>query len=127
MTRLMCVLTALLSPVCLLAQRGGVEPLYYEYQVNKPARHAPNSRGPEYPPQLKARQVEGTVLVQYVVDTLGRVEPKTIKILRTPDSAFSAAVTIALPKMRFSPAERSGKRVRQLVQEPVQFVVPPLE
>ena len=63
------------------------------------------------------------MLVQFVVDTAGRVETSTFKVLRQSHNEFEAAVRGALPKMRFLPAELKGRRVRQLVQQPFVFAL----
>ena len=77
--------------------------------------------GPEYPGSLKDSGVEGQVLAQFVVNESGRYESGTLKILSSSNSAFTAAVKDALPRMRFSAAQIGGKKVQQLVQMPFQF------
>ena len=51
----------------------------------------------------------------------GRYEAGTLKILNSSNSAFTAAVKDALPRMKFSAAQIGGKKVQQLVQMPFQF------
>ena len=55
---------------------------YFESQVEKPVAQAPGSPGPTYPEMLKSSGVEGTVLAMFVVDTTGRAEPGSLKILK---------------------------------------------
>ena len=64
---------------------------------------------------------EGTVLAQFVVDTTGRAEMNTFKVLKSDNDLFSNAVKNALQRMRFLPAEVGGRKVKQLVQQPFQF------
>lgn len=45
--------------------------------VDQPVTPLPGSPVPTYPPELKAARVGGEVLVQFVVDTVGHVEPGT--------------------------------------------------
>ena len=73
---------------------------------------------------LKARGVEGEVVGSFVVDTTGRVETSTFRILNSTDSLFSAAVRAALPAMKFVPARLAGAKVRQLVQQAYPFKLP---
>ncbi|HEX2779756.1 MAG TPA: TonB family protein [Gemmatimonadaceae bacterium] len=101
-----------------IARRDSV---YFEFQVEKPAEALPGGSRPAYPAPLSAAHVEGEVLVQFVVDTAGRVEPGTFKVLETTNAVFADAVEAALPGMRFSPAELHGRLVRQLVQQPFVF------
>jgi len=78
---------------------------------------------PEYPVQLRVKGVGGRVLVQCIVDTMGIVEPNSVKILQTPDTAFSRATIEALLQARFTPARVKGKAVRVLVNVPIDFKV----
>ena len=96
---------------------------YFESQVEKPVAQAPGSPGPAYPEMLKSSGVEGTVLAMFVVDTTGRAEPGTLKILSSGHALFEAAVKNALPRMRFLPAEIGGRKVKQLVQQPFAFAL----
>jgi protein TonB len=105
---------------------GGTGPVvsdqpYFEFQVEKPVVPAPGNTGPRYPEMLKSANVEGTVMAQFVVDTLGRVEPGSFKVLKSDHDLFTQAVKSALPNMRFLPAEVGGRHVKQLVQQPFQF------
>lgn len=88
---------------------------YFDFQVEKVAAALPGSPAPVYPEQLKAAGVEGDALVQFVVDTLGRAEPGSFKVLRASHDAFAQAIRVALPRMRFLPAEVDGEKVRMVV------------
>lgn len=105
---------------------GGTGPVttdqaYFDFQVEKPAASAPGSPGPRYPDILRSGGVEGEVLAQFEVDTLGRVNVASFRVLRSSHALFEQAVRSALPNMRFLPAEIGGRRVRQLVQQPFVF------
>lgn len=94
---------------------------YFEYQVEKPARIAPGSPGPAYPSALRAANINGSVTAQFVVLENGAADMDTFKVINSTDDAFSAAVQDVVPRMRFIPAEISGKPVKQLVQLPFGF------
>jgi protein TonB len=96
---------------------------YFEFQVEKPVVSAPGSSAPRYPEILKSAGVEGEVLAQFVVDTTGRAENGSFKVLKTSHELFALAVKNALPGMRFLPAEVGGKKVKQLVQQPFVFAI----
>jgi periplasmic protein TonB len=96
---------------------------YFEFQVEKPVMQAPNSATPRYPEILKSAGVEGEVLASFVVDTTGRAETASFKVLKTSHELFASAVRNALPNMRFLPAEVGGKKVKQLVQQPFVFAI----
>ncbi len=105
-----------------VAKPEGDQP-YFEFMVEKPVTEASNTARPRYPDILKSAGVEGEVLAQFVVDTTGRVEPGSFKVLKASHPLFEAAVRAALPGMRFIPAEVGNKRVRQLVQQPFVFAI----
>ena len=98
----------------------GDEPLFV-FQVDKPAAALPGTAQPAYPAMLTASGVEGESLVQFVVDTLGRAETASFKVLEASHEAFGVAVRHALPRMRFLPAEAGGRKVRMLVQQRFAF------
>jgi protein TonB len=107
---------------------GGTGPVnvdqpYFDFQVEKPVGALPGSIGPRYPDVLRSGGIEGEVLAQFVVDTTGRIEVSTFRVLRSDHADFEQAVRSALPNMRFSPAEIGGRKVRQLVQQPFIFAL----
>lgn len=81
----------------------------------------PGNPQPTYPAMLRSSGLPGTVVARFVVDTSGVVEPGTIVILEATHSAFADAVRAWLPQTRYFPAEANGRRVRQLVQQRVEF------
>ena len=97
---------------------------YFEFEVDRPVRVAEGSAHPRYPAELKAANVEGEVQAQFVVDTSGRVEPGSFKVLKSSHELLTAAAREALPGMRFLPAEAKERKVRQVVQQPYHFVRP---
>ena len=107
---------------------GGTGPVisdqpYFDFQVEKAAAAIPGSGSPAYPEMLKSSGVEGEALVQFIVDTTGRAELGSFKVLRASHDAFGQAVRTALPRMRFLPAEIGGRKVRMLVQQPFAFAL----
>ena len=60
--------------------------------------------------------------MQFVVDTLGRVDMSTFRVLDSSNELFVRAFVEMLPKWRFYPAEAGGRKVKQLVQLPLKFV-----
>jgi hypothetical protein len=69
--------------------------------------------------------VEGLVQALYVVDTVGRVDTTTIRVVHSDDPRFTASVRTALGEMKFRPAKRAGKTVRQLVEQKFRFKIVP--
>lgn len=92
-------------------------------QVEKPALQIAGVGVPVYPELLKEAGIGGEVLATFVVDTTGRAELGTMRVLRSTRSEFGKAVIEALPRMRFLPAQAGGRKVRQLVELPFHFAV----
>lgn len=83
------------------------------------------SAAPVYPPDLLAVGAEGLVQATYVVDTTGRVDTTTIRVVQSDDPRFTESVRTALGQMRFRPARRAGNTVRQLVEQRFRFRITP--
>jgi protein TonB len=92
-------------------------------QVEKPVALAPGSKPPRYPETLRAAGVEGRVVALFVVSAQGLVEEPSVRIVRSDNPLFDDAVRSALGRMRFTPAESGGRKVRQLVQMPFVFTL----
>jgi protein TonB len=96
---------------------------YFEFQVEKQVQTAAGSPQPRYPEMLKSANIEGEVLAQFVVDTTGRAEMNTFKVLKSSHDGFTQAVRNVLPNMKFYPAEIGGRKVKQMVQQPFTFAL----
>lgn len=81
----------------------------------------PGSAMPRYPESLKAAGVEGSVLVAFVVDTVGTADPSTIKVIARSDPLLAEAVRAAVPRMSFLPATLNFVKVKQAVRQPFIF------
>ncbi len=98
----------------------GGQPLE-ERHVDRAVMAIPGTVAPRYPSMLRSAGIEGDVRAQFVVDTLGRVETGSVRILESTHESFSQAVRDALSRARFVPAEARGRKVRQLVEQPFSF------
>ena len=76
---------------------------------------------PVYPELLKQAQIQGRVLVQAIVDTLGRAEPNSVKVLQSPNPGFDQSAKTYVLKALFRPARVHGRAVRVLIQIPIDF------
>ena len=92
-----------------------------EWSVHEVMMHVLSTGKPRYPEALRQSGITGEVLVQFVVDTLGRVDMNSVKILKSTHDLFTAAVRSALPQFRFKPAEANGKRSAAMAQMPFDF------
>ncbi|MFN8572212.1 MAG: TonB family protein [Gemmatimonadaceae bacterium] len=92
-----------------------------ELQVDSVAARYEDSAAPPYPASLLRKHVEGSVMVQYVVDTTGRADTASFKVLATTHKEFAQSVRTTLPQMRFHAAIMAGRHVKQLVQQAFSF------
>jgi TonB family protein len=94
-------------------------------EVDKIAERYDSSAAPIYPRELLALGMEGLVQAIYVVDTTGTVDTTTVEVVQSDDPRFTQSVRTALGQMKFRPAIRAGKTVRQLVQQRFRFKIEP--
>jgi len=95
---------------------------FKEFKLDEQAKMAPGSKHPRYPEILKSAGITGSTLVMFVVDTAGRVEERTLKVVRTAHQLFVDAVKASLPGLTFYPARVGSRPVKQLVQVLYRFV-----
>jgi len=96
---------------------------YFEFQVEKQPIAAPGNPKPRFPEILQNAGVEGQVLVQFVIDTTGRADMRTLKILKSDHDLFTSSIRSVLPSMRFFPGEIGGRKVKVVVQMPFEFAL----
>ncbi len=63
----------------------------------------------------------GSVLLAYVVDTLGRVEPNSVRVLEASHRGFAPPAAASVRSCRLTPGRKDGQAVRTLVQQRVTF------
>lgn len=89
--------------------------------VDLAAAPKPRSVVPVYPDSLWREKVAGRVMVEFIVDTTGRVEAGSLGVVTTSHVLFSEAAMDAVAAAEFHPAFKAGRPVRQVVQLPVVF------
>lgn len=93
---------------------------YFDFQVEKPA--APSQPlSARFPEMLRSANLSGEVIAQFVVDTTGRADMSTWKVLKEDHPLFVQAAKQSVQSARFLPAEVGGRKVKQLVQVPFNF------
>ena len=78
---------------------------------------------PRYPAALRRAGVAGRVVLEVVVDTLGRVEPRSVSIVASPDPGFAVSARDYVLRALFRPARVHGRPVRVLVRLPIDFAL----
>jgi protein TonB len=99
----------------------GTEPLDVELVDDPPVLLA--ARIPAYPEQLRQAGIEGRVVLEAVVDTLGRVEAGSMTVVAGTHPAFVASARQALAGALFRPGRVRGHAVRVRIRLPAQFML----
>ncbi|MGI9043787.1 MAG: TonB family protein [Gemmatimonadaceae bacterium] len=90
--------------------------------VDEPATPmSPEQLRIQYPPEMYASGEGGSVVAEFVVDEMGKVEPGSFGIVSSTDVRLSEAVRVTVASAAFWPAVKRGRAVRQLVQQPFAF------
>jgi len=76
---------------------------------------------PVYPGLLKQAGIQGRVILRAVIDTTGRVEPASVRIMKSPNPAFDQPTKDWVLKALFRPARLHGRGVRVFINLPVDY------
>jgi len=106
-----------------LAEAAAAENAFTLLDVDTVAVRDPTSAVPAYPRLLERQGIEGMAVVRFVVDSTGRADVETFRIIETNHPLFGAAVREALPGMKFHPATVGPRKVRQMVEIPFGFQI----
>jgi protein TonB len=79
----------------------------------------------KFPPVMESAGIPGKVVLQFVVNADGKVDPAGIKVVSSTHKAFEAPAKqgITSATCTFSPGKSRGQPVRVLVQQSVSFKV----
>lgn len=97
------------------------DPTLSDLEVDVLAKPRRTNREPKFPSVLRGsatldasykEMVSGEVVARFVVDTLGCVDIRTFTVVTTTDSAFTEEILKVLPKYKYDPARKEGKKVR---------------
>ncbi len=104
-----------------------VDTVATELDVDSTVTRFPESVAPAYPPEMLSHKIEGKAFVRYVVDSMGRADTTSLRVIEASHPDFVTSVRAALPLMRFRPALIGHHHVAQMVQQSFAFriVVPP--
>ncbi len=104
---------------------AGVEEVVYA-AATEDARFEPavliSQPEPKYPPVLEEARLSGVVVLRFVVDTTGRVEGASIRVIESTHEAFEASARESVAGAVFRPAHLGARAVRQLAEQPIRFV-----
>lgn len=91
--------------------------------VDHPASIIDEHLQPAYPETLRKRGEAGSVDVKFVIDSTGRIDMRSVRVVRSTDPEFTDAVMRVLPSLRFNPALIDGRPVRWATSQVFTFSV----
>jgi protein TonB len=100
-----------------------IDSVYTELEVDTAAARYDGSAAPPYPPAMLEQRKEGQVIIQYVIDSMGRADLGSVMVMQATHPDFATSVQVTLPHMRFRPAKIGPRRVNQLVQQLFTFKI----
>jgi protein TonB len=77
----------------------------------------------KYPDILRQAGIQGDVLVETIIDTSGRAEPNSVRVVRSSHPAFEKEAVDVVAKSLYRPGRMNGWPVRVLVNVPVSFSI----
>jgi TonB family protein len=81
------------------------------------------SAPPVYPALLKQAGIQGRVILPAVIDTTGRVEPASVRIMKSSHPAFEQPTKDWVLKALFRPARLQGRGVRVFINLLVDYSI----
>lgn len=106
---------------------GGTGPVdltqtFMEAAVDEPPERL-SGPDPRYPEMLRQAGIEGSVVLEFVIDTSGRVEESSIKIIQSTNRAFEGPARDVIRRSLYRPGRVRGQAVRVLVQQSISFTI----
>jgi len=74
-----------------------------------------------YAPEMQALRIGGTVIVEATLDTTGRIQPATVKVVQTPNPVFDAEAKRVVLAAVYRPARLHGRAARVTIRQPITF------
>lgn len=96
---------------------------YEAREVTTPASPTMLPVIPSYPASVPPQPHR--MAIRYVVDTTGHVDPSTFGAMDPADSGYAAALKTVIDRWEFSPAEKDGKHVRQIIRQVIDYAPTP--
>jgi len=78
---------------------------------------------PLYPELLRQAGVQGRVVMQAIIDTAGRAEPGSVRIMESPNPGFDQPSRSWMLHALFRPARVHGRAVRVLIEVPLDYKI----
>lgn len=104
---------------------GSPDHIYEMNELDRPASVIFRGAPTPYPESMRKLGTPGEVTMSFVIDTDGRAEMNSVRVVSATASAFVDAARQTLATMRFTAAESQGRKVRSRVAQTFTFAVQP--
>lgn len=74
-----------------------------------------------YAPEMQSLRIGGTVVVEAMLDTTGRVLPASVKVVQTPNPVFNAESKRVVQAAVYRPARVHGRAARVTIRQAITF------
>src|SRR5437773_948919 len=118
-----CGSTAFVPPPPSPQRVYGASDVYGETDVEE-RPHLMSGPPLAYPAPMLLSRISGRVIIEAVIDTTGRVEDGTVRVLVSSDARFNEAAKDYVRAARFTPGRLAGSAVRVRFEMPVEFKPP---
>jgi TonB family protein len=81
----------------------------------------------QYPPLLRDAGIQGTVVLEFVVDSTGRVDSSSIVVISSDHEAFTQPAVTLVKGSRYQPAIADGAPRAVRLRQPISFSIAGLE
>lgn len=102
---------------------GNFRGAYFAQDVTTPAQRLSLKPLPRYPYSREGTGQSALVVLMFVVDEHGRVDPSSVQVINDPGYDFAQAARSALANAVYTPAIKDGASVRQVTQLSIGFGV----
>jgi len=75
----------------------------------------------DLPPEAERFGVAGRVILEFIVDTTGRVEPQSLRLISTAHPSLTRPAALAVLNCRYRPGRVGHHKERMQVQQPIDF------
>jgi TonB family protein len=75
----------------------------------------------EVPDSLQSMEISGAVVIQFVIDAEGHVEPESVEIVESPHEGLNEPVKQMFLGAVYTPAQFDGKPVRMRIRQSMSF------
>ena len=107
-------------PACAVSAKPIGSAVFKAEEIDAPARVV-SQPTPRFPPVLQAAGIAGRVTLDFIVDTTGHVEPRSVRVLESSHAGFEPNASEVVLRSVFVPGRVKGRPVRQMMRQAISY------